>query len=83
MSDDSDRMTGESQKRRPPLWAIFLALLVSYPLSIGPIVGLCNRLGVHEISGPLALCYLPIMWLVEIIPGGERLLEWYVEFFVA
>ena len=81
MSEESDRTVDESQKRQRPMWAIIPALLVFYALSIGPFVGLCEQLGVHEITGPLAYFYLPLMWLVEIIPRGDRLLQWYVEFF--
>ena len=58
-----------------------LALLVLYPLSIGPLVGVLTRLHVAEITGPAYYYVLPIMWLRETIPGGDVVLQAYLELF--
>lgn len=92
MSDDSDRTADESQKRRRPLWAFVLALLVFYPLSVGPVFRLTiqttfsvtpdhRNVATSTIPPPVGLFYLPVFWLGENIPGGDDLLWGYVELF--
>lgn len=81
MSDDSDRTSDESQTQRHSFRTIVLALLVFYPLSIGPIFGLLARFGVTEITGPVAYYLFPIICLSEVVPGGEDLRDRYLEFF--
>ena len=90
MSDDSDRTADELQIRRPPLWAIVLALLVLYPLSIGPVFSWSQQITVtpdhrnfatSTIPLSVALFYEPIFWLDENIPGVDALLDWYLSLF--
>ena len=92
MSDDSDRTADELQKRRPPLWAIVLALLVLYPLSIGPVFRLSQQITVtvtpdhrnvatSTIPLSVALFYFPLSWLGENIPVVDALLDWYLNLF--
>lgn len=62
-------------RRRRWLW-IAAALLIGYPLSIGPVIllwGLLGRPGWFE--DPAALFYRPVLWMGEFVP----VVEWYTD----
>jgi hypothetical protein len=69
-------MTVQVQRGRRNRWAVVLALLLLYALSVGPAVFLVNATG--EGRGVVRVAYLPHIWLHDYTPLKEPL-EWYVE----
>ena len=63
-------------------WACIAVLVsfIAYPLSIGPVLLMANRLGAEpSMEGTLQIVYFPIIWLYEAVPWVEAFYDWYLK----
>jgi len=49
------------------IWWALLALIVLYPLSMGPVLKTCDADGL----------YAPIFYLTRVLPGSFGVVQWY------
>ena len=74
-----------SEERKPHFWpwitVALVAVLVLYPLSIGPATWLTNRGLLPEWAvDPVESFYAPVYWLFQQSEWSYRLLAWYLDF---
>ena len=74
----------EGEKKRgwwPICSAVAFTVLVAYPLSIGPTVGLSSRLGNPEWIQVVAnVIYAPLQWVIDHSPVSvDDWTRWYLE----
>ncbi len=83
MPDECNPVGDESARRRLSPVAIVFALLVVYPLSMGPMFKLVTwmDLDFRTTFTVFWVPYFPILWLAERVPWFAALLEWYLKFF--
>ena len=87
MADETDQPDAATRRRRPSPVAIVIALLVLYPLSIGPAAGLIVWLGETSPAGQKlddigTVVYRPLVWGMEKSPALMRCLTTYMSWFM-
>lgn len=73
-----------TEKRKPgwPFWTAvsLVAVLILYPLTIGPACLIIHRSGYVMVEAPLAYC--PIGWAARRFRWIDGSLEWYIRLWV-
>jgi hypothetical protein len=80
----SDERT-ESRKRGGWLWWILMAiaLVIAYPLSLGPVAWLDDRGYLSEpMLQVLTTFYYPIAVIQVTVPAADAMLDWYLSLFL-
>lgn len=78
-----------SEERKRPgvgFWATVLAVLILlYPLSTGPFIGLVSSGIISEPTGEAVVetFYAPLVWATDHLPAVEASLNWYVRLWAA
>ena len=83
MSEEPNQAGEEQPRKRLSPVAVVLALLVLYPLSIGPMVKVVGWMGL-DLGATFTIfyaLYFPILWVSERVPWFGSLLKWYLSFF--
>lgn len=87
MSDEPNQVGDEQPRKRFSPIAVVLAVLVLYPLSIGPAAGIIVWLGETSPAGQkmddiLTIVYRPLVWSMEKSPVLMRWLTTYMGWFM-
>ena len=87
MSEEPNQVEDEQPRRRVSPVAVVLALLVLYPLSIGPAAGLITWLGDSTPTGQkvnevMTVFYRPLVWVAEKSPALMQWLQTYMGWFM-
>jgi hypothetical protein len=67
-------------KPRHLIPALLCIVLLSYPLSIGPVARMdqARHPKVWATTDGVKAFYGPLLWLVERVPKGAEILNWYI-----
>lgn len=63
-------------------WPWVVAFPVLYVLSVGPANAIYIRWPSPSLASALSTMYLPLSFVVEHVPLIERLVKWYVDWFI-
>lgn len=73
-------MADQPRRKSGVVWLwLFPALLIAYPLSVGPMAWLVSKTGWEW----LAVIYAPLDWLGNEWTLAAAILEWYLSFWVS
>lgn len=85
MSDERNPVGDEPSQRRFSSVAILFALLVLYPLSVGPVIFVLDRVlkmtPDNPVSQTLMTIYAPLIWLGEHSTIVKSVIIWYLNLF--
>jgi len=94
LRDELQRLTGAAgdlpaaRPERTPwplgrwVWVAAAISVVSYPLSVGPVLVCLQALGVEDdVTPAFEMLYAPLIWLYDSVPWVEAFYDWYMKFF--